>query len=647
MLFRVLSICGITLMVATFRLIATPAINNFVFAPSGFALTQDGKTVYIGCNHQLLCLDTLTRSASNGIDFPMQPSGLVLSKDEKQLLVVCAAPASQVFIVDLRQHKISGTIAVGHTARAPILSQDGSKLYVCNQFDNDVSVIDLAHKKELCRIPVLREPVAADLTKDGSYLLVANQLPAGRADAELVAAVVSVIDVNLRKVVKELTLLNGSGSLKDLRVSPDGRYAVVTHLVSNFNRATTSVKFGWMNENALTVIDLGRMAICGTVLLDEPSRGAANPWGVAWSPDGQTVAVAHAGTHEVSIINFPMMLASLTNSSAPARYGSSGHSGLTYVSHYEGMDPGLPFLTGGRQRVQLPPGDLGPRAVVFAGQKVYTANYFSDSLSVIDLGTTNVTVKSIPLGPKTETDGARLADQAGLANRVGLADRAGRADTVRRGEFYFNDAALCQQGWQSCASCHPGDARMDGFNWDLLNDGIGNPKSTRSLLLAHKTPPAMFLGVRTNAEAAVRAGINHILFTDQPEEVPAAIDEYLKSLKPVPSPHLVHGKLSQAAQRGKILFAAKADCAGCHVPGLYTDLHAYDVGTRRTFDGPNDQFYTPTLVEVWRTAPYLHDGSAVTIRDVLTTRNQKNAHGDVKGLSDQEIDDLCEYVLSL
>jgi cytochrome c peroxidase len=129
--------------------------------------------------------------------------------------------------------------------------------------------------------------------------------------------------------------------------------------------------------------------------------------------------------------------------------------------------------------------------------------------------------------------------------------------------------------------------------------------------------------------------------------VPAAIDEYLKSLKPVPSPHLVHGKLSQAAQRGKILFAAKADCAGCHVPGLYTDLHAYDVGTRRTFDGPNDQFYTPTLVEVWRTAPYLHDGSAVTIRDVLTTRNQKNAHGDVKGLSDQEIDDLCEYVLSL
>jgi len=43
----------------------------------------------------------------------------------------------------------------------------------------------------------------------------------------------------------------------------------------------------------------------------------------------------------------------------------------------------------------------------------------------------------------------------------------------------------------------------------------------------------MSLGVRDSVEAAVRAGIEHILFTKQPEEVPAAIDEYLQSLKPV------------------------------------------------------------------------------------------------------------------
>ena len=257
------------------------------------------------------------------------------------------------------------------------------------------------------------------------------------------------------------------------------------------------------------------------------------------------------------------------------------------------------------------------------GRRVYVVNYFSDTLSVINLDAPNAKPESIPLASKAETS------------------------LVRKGEFYFNNAGICYEGWQSCASCHPGDARADGLNWDLLNDGIGNPKNTKSLLLAHRTPPAMFLGVRTNAEAAVRAGIEHILFTRQPESVAAAIDEYLKSLKPVPSPHLVHGELSEAARRGGKLFNGEANCADCHAPGLFTDLHAHDVGTRRTFDGPDDKFYTPTLVEAWRTAPYLHDGSAATIRDVLTTRNPDGLHGDAQSLSKEQLDDLCEYVLSL
>ena len=109
---------------------------------------------------------------------------------------------------------------------------------------------------------------------------------------------------------------------------------------------------------------------------------------------------------------------------------------------------------------------------------------------------------------------------------------------ARKGEFYFHDAGICFQGWQSCSTCHPGQARVDGLNWDLLNDGIGNPKNTKSLLLAHKTPPAMSMGVRETAETAVRAGIQHILFTVQPEEVAVAMDKYLKSLqaraKPAP-----------------------------------------------------------------------------------------------------------------
>jgi DNA-binding beta-propeller fold protein YncE/mono/diheme cytochrome c family protein len=485
-----------------------------------------------------------------------------------------------------------------------------------------VSVIDLAEKKEVRRIAVQREPVAADITKDGKYLLVANHLHNGRADAEDVAAVVSVIDVAAGRVTKELRLPSGSGILKDIRVSPDGKYAAVTHIFASFNRATTQIRQGWMNANALTLLDLTGMKVRYTLLLDEPMRGAANPWGLAWSADGKTLVVTHAGTHEVSLIDFPALLAGLPAISDSVYSGKQNTAVLTFVSHYEGLDEGLPFLTGARQRVKLPPRDFGPRAVVVVGNTVYTANYFSDTLSAIDLYAPKHQADSIPLGPKPEKD------------------------MVRKGEFYFHDATICLQGWQSCASCHPGGARADGLNWDQVNDGIGNPKNTRSLLLAYQTPPAMSLGVRATAEMAVRAGIKFILFTNQPESVAAAMDVYLKSLKPVPSPYLVHGRLSKAAERGGKLFS-KVGCADCHVPGLFTDQGPHDVGTRAAYDHPTDEFYTPTLIEVWRTAPYLHNGSAATMRDVLTTCNSNGEHANTQGLSEQEMNDLCEYVLSL
>ncbi len=88
-------------------------------------------------------------------------------------------------------------------------------------------------------------------------------------------------------------------------------------------------------------------------------------------------------------------------------------------------------------------------------------------------------------------------------------------------------------------------------------------------------------------------------------------------------------------------------CADCHKPGLFTDLKSYNVGTIGRFDHPTNRFDTPSLVEVWRSGPYLHDGSAATIRDVVTTRNPDDQHGNVSHLTQEQIDDLAAYVLSL
>jgi hypothetical protein len=172
----------------------------------------------------------------------------------------------------------------------------------------------------------------------------------------------------------------------------------------------------------------------------------------------------------------------------------------------------------------------GPRAIASVGSKLVVANYFSYNVSIIDLSQREPEVVSIELAPPSVPSAARL------------------------GERRFNDAALCFQQWQSCASCHDVDGRMDALNWDLLNDGAGNPKNAKSLVWAHQTPPAMALGVRPNAEAAVSAEIIHLLFSEQPKEVTFAMNEFLKSLEPVPSPSLSDPTLADRIQRGRSLF---------------------------------------------------------------------------------------------
>jgi hypothetical protein len=44
---------------------------------------------------------------------------------------------------------------------------------------------------------------------------------------------------------------------------------------------------------------------------------------------------------------------------------------------------------------------------------------------------------------------------------------------------------------------------------------------------------------------------------------------------------------------------------------------------------------------MWRTAPYLYDGRATTMTEAL------RIHGDTSDLTEEELEDLAEYVLSL
>ena len=155
----------------------------------------------------------------------------------------------------------------------------------------------------------------------------------------------------------------------------------------------------------------------------------------------------------------------------------------------------------------------------------------------------------------------------------------------------------------------------------------------------------MITGIRKDAETAVRKGVSHIMYAVIPDDDAEAIDSYLKSLKPLPSPYLVDGKLSVSAQKGKKVFE-QSRCDSCHSGQLYTDMKLYDVGTGKGFE-KDVKFDTPTLIELWRTAPYLHDGRAATLKDVLTKFNDENKHGRTLGLNETHFDDLVEFLLSL
>ena len=477
-------------------------------------------------------------------------------------------------------------------ACVPLVNNANGKLYVCNQFAGTVSELDKNGSAVLRTVKVLREPKAAVLDKDGKYLFVANFLPLQRADIDTVAACVSVIDTDGFRKIKDIQLANGSNALRGVSLSPDGRYLLVTHNLGRFQVPTSQLQQGWMNTNAMSVVNLSTLSFEGAVLLDEPERGAAGIWDVKCTDD--KIVISHSGTHEVSVIDYPAFIRKFEE-----------------YPQKEALAYDLRFLYGLRKRVALE--GNGPRCFMLKEDRAVVPTYFSDTLNVVDLKTTSVEALAM------------------VKNRV--------ESRIQRGEKHFNDAMHCFQNWQSCNGCHPGDARMDAMNWDLMNDGIGNSKNCKSLLFSHVTPPSMISGIRASAELAVRAGYKLIQFTDLPEEFAECVDEYLMALKPVPSPYLVNGELSEKAKRGRKVFE-KFNCDECHSGPYYTDMQMHRIGDDIEFEKGWD---TPTLCEVWRTAPYLFDGRAATMEEVFTVHK----HGIEKKISAKEAEELAEYVNSL
>jgi YVTN family beta-propeller protein len=556
---------------------------------------------------QIAVVDIVSKAVLQIIKLPNEVTGVAVSNDDLKLYATCSSELwaeGYVYEIAIASGKVTRTVKTGHSTRAPVLSHDGKTLFACNQFNDNISVIDIASFRVTRTIDVIREPYVAKLTPDDAQLIVANSLPRGKStDTSRITCEISIVDLNDESKSVHLPLPLGSHSALGMTLSPDGKYAFITHLIGKFNASATQIIQGWIHTNNLAIIDIGKKSIMNDVCLDASGDdGCANPWGVECTEDGKFICVTHAGSNQISVIDLPKLI---------ERANTPTFTVATSLANkFGGLKSDIRNL--------IPFNGKNPRALAVIGNKIYAAGYFSENIEVYDASLSNKTMTgTIALGPEQV-----LTDE-------------------RSGELHFYNGENCQGKWQSCHSCHP-FTRPDALNW-ILAAGGNFQKNAKSMLYSWWTPPMNWAQSRETAALSVYWGIRNELGLVNKDTEVRQIGEFLKRLKPMASPSLVKGRLSEAAKKGReIYYGDKADCKKCHPAPLFTN-QKLESAIVNDLD-KSSQFDSPTIIESWRTGPWDHIGSTDKYMDLMTNPRHTKTH---ERITTEELKDLTEYSKSL
>lgn len=287
---------------------------------------------------------------------------------------------------------------------------------------------------------------------------------------------------------------------------------------------------------------------------------------------------------------------------------------------------------------QVLPVGAGPNGIALTrdGRKAYVYNAFDHTLTTLVSGGDGSQGNVQEQLPRLTLAGDTLAPLAAEGRRL---------------FFTALDARMTSPAVVvSCASCHL-EGREDGHVWGFP-DG---PRQTPSLAGRMTTSTAPFhwsgefseLGAFMNATVKDRMG-GEALDADTVAKLAAFIDA-------IPAPdNAARGEPLTASQaRGAVLFK-QAACDTCHSGVAFTNNTNVDVGTFVRSGVLQDAaavitagLNTPSLLGVGRTAPYLHDGSAPTLKARLLNGRESNQHGLTAQLSDADVDDLVAYLETL
>ena len=260
------------------------------------------------------------------------------------------------------------------------------------------------------------------------------------------------------------------------------------------------------------------------------------------------------------------------------------------------------------------------------------------------------------------------------------------AEKIELGRRLFFDRRLSRDGSLACSSCHdPARAFSDGRSVAvgvvgrqgrrnapaLINRGYGRSFFWDGRVLTLEEQVLQPIQDRNEMdlsfpEVAARVGL-------PAEEISRALASYARSILSGDSPfdrfiNGDRGALSAEQQAGLQLFRGKANCVACHVGPNLSDERFHNTGVawregRLEDDGrfavtgkaeDRGAFKTPTLREVARTAPYMHDGSLPTLEEVIDFydrggRTNPNLDPEIRllRLSPAEKRDILAFLCSL
>ena len=548
-------------------------------------------------NGTVSIIEQKTRKVLHEVAVGHKPEGVSFIGATHQLAVAVYADDVVVFVDADRGTKL-GETGVFDEPYGVVSNAAGTKLYVTQEYPGRVAEIDPATRQIAREIPAGSMPRGIALDEAHGRLYV----------CEYLTAALIAIDLKTGEILHRWQGPSSENLARQLVLHPTRAKAYLPHI-----RSRVSVHQG---EGSVlpyvSVVDTDSTAEKQRKTMPMDSFvGAfvvANPWETAISPDGKTMVTVFAGTDDGFV----------------SQVLDDDYRELSFRS----------VLRLGRN----------PRAVRFSpdGKECYIYNALDFDLAVYGSRFSRPEHIRVCENPLTEEQ---------LTGKI---------------LFYSALQPMVGRRWISCSSCHP-DGDPDGRTWQNP-EGLRNTMTLFGMAWTHPIHWSAdrdevqdfehtIRGPLMQGQGLIRGSVHESLGTPnsgRSRELDA-LAVYSNSHKFTFSPHAKSG-LSEAAQRGRELFqSGETKCAECHRGPYYTDsvpvkpFKLHDVGTGD--DDPGEKmgpkYDTPSLLGIYRSAPYLHHGKAATLEEVLTRWNKNDRHGKTSQLSPAQVSDLVEFLKAL